>query len=180
MTLQGKTALVTGAGRGIGHAIALKLAGEGALVAVNSRTSQNAEAVAAEIRSCGGQAMALPADIASSDDVKGLFDALLAKCGKLDILVNNAGILRDKLLLHMSDEDWDTVINTDLRSVFLCTRAALKTMLSERAGRIINISSIAAFAGNPGQTSYAAAKAGIIGFTRSMSREVAKHGITVN
>ncbi|MCL1886223.1 MAG: 3-oxoacyl-[acyl-carrier-protein] reductase [Dehalococcoidia bacterium] len=180
MTLQGKTALVTGAGRGIGHAIALKLAGEGALVAVNSHTSQNAEAVAAEIRSCGGQAMALPADVASSDDVKGLFDALLAKCGKLDILVNNAGILRDKLLLHMSDEDWDTVINTDLRSVFLCTRAALKTMLGEHAGRIINISSIAAFAGNPGQTSYAAAKAGIIGFTRSMSREVAKHGITVN
>jgi 3-oxoacyl-[acyl-carrier protein] reductase len=180
MALQGKIALVTGAGRGIGRAIALKLAGGGVLVAVNSYSVKNAEAVAAEIRTSGGQALALPADVASSEDVKRLFDTVLTQCERLDILVNNAGILRDQLLLRMKDEDWDTVLNTDLKSVFLCTRAAIKPMLHTRWGRIINISSVAAFAGNPGQSHYAAAKAGIIGFTHSASREVAKYGITIN
>ncbi|MCL2281284.1 MAG: 3-oxoacyl-[acyl-carrier-protein] reductase [Dehalococcoidia bacterium] len=180
MALQGKIALVTGAGRGIGRAIALKLASEGALVAVNSYSSQNAESVAAEICAAGWQALALPADVSSSESVKQLVDALLTQYEKLDILVNNAGVLCDRLLLHMSDEDWDTVLDTDLKSVFLCTRAALKSMLNHRWGRIINISSVAAFAGNPGQAHYAAAKAGIIGFTRAASREVAKHGITIN
>ncbi|MCL2707425.1 MAG: 3-oxoacyl-[acyl-carrier-protein] reductase [Dehalococcoidia bacterium] len=180
MTLQGKTALVTGAGRGIGRAIALKLARNGAFVAVNSYSSQNADAVVAEIHALGGQALALSADISSSDSVTKLFDALLAQRERLDILVNNAGILRDRLLLRMSDEDWNAMIDTNLKSVFLCTRAAIKPMLRARCGRIINISSIAAFNGNPGQACYAATKAGIIGFTRSASREVAKHGITVN
>ena len=180
MTLQGKIALVTGAGRGIGRAIAIKLANDGALVAVNSFSAKNADEVTSQICATGGQAMSFPADIASPESVKQLFDTLLSKYDGIDILINNAGILRDQLLLRVSDEDWDTVLDTNLKSVFLCTRAALKTMMHQHWGRIINISSVAAFAGNPGQASYAAAKAGIIGFTKTASREVAKYGITIN
>jgi len=180
LTLQGKIALVTGAGRGIGRAIAIKLANDGALVAVNSFSAKNADEVTSQICATGGQAMSFPADIASPESVKQLFDTLLSKYDGIDILINNAGILRDQLLLRVSDEDWDTVLDTNLKSVFLCTRAALKTMMHQHWGRIINISSVAAFAGNPGQASYAAAKAGIIGFTKTASREVAKYGITIN
>jgi 3-oxoacyl-[acyl-carrier protein] reductase len=180
LTLQGKIALVTGAGRGIGRAIAIKLANDGALVAVNSYSAKNADEVTSQICATGGQAMSLPADVASSESVKRLFDTLLSQHERIDILVNNAGILRDQLLLRVSDEDWDTVLDTNLKSVFLCTRAALKTMIHQHWGRVINVSSVAAFAGNPGQASYAAAKAGIIGFTSTASREVAKYGITIN
>lgn len=180
MTLQGKIALVTGAGRGIGRAIAIKLANDGALVAVNSYSAKNADEVTSQICATGGQAMSFPADVASSESVKRLFDTLLSQHERIDILVNNAGILRDQLLLRVSDEDWDTVLDTNLKSVFLCTRAALKTMIHQHWGRVINVSSVAAFAGNPGQASYAAAKAGIIGFTSTASREVAKYGITIN
>lgn len=180
MTLQGKIALVTGAGRGIGRAIAIKLANDGALVAVNSYSAKNADEVTSQICATGGQAMSFPADVASSESVKQLFDILLSQHERIDILVNNAGILRDQLLLRVSDEDWDTVLDTNLKSVFLCTRAALKTMIHQHWGRVINVSSVAAFAGNPGQASYAAAKAGIIGFTSTASREVAKYGITIN
>jgi len=180
LTLQGKIALVTGAGRGIGRAIAIKLANDGALVAVNSYSAKNADEVTSQICATGGQAMSFPADVASSESVKQLFDILLSQHERIDILVNNAGILRDQLLLRVSDEDWDTVLDTNLKSVFLCTRAALKTMIHQHWGRVINVSSVAAFAGNPGQASYAAAKAGIIGFTSTASREVAKYGITIN
>jgi len=180
MIFKGKTALVTGAGRGIGRAIALKLAEEGALVAINSYSVQNTEAVAAEICASGGNALALPADVASSKAVELLFEKLLVQCERIDILVNNAGILRDQLMLHVKDEDWNAILDTNLKSVFLCTRAAIKVMMRARWGRIINISSVAAFAGNPGQAHYAASKAGIIGFTHSAAREVAKSGITIN
>lgn len=174
-------ALVTGASRGIGREIALKLAADGWSVAVNYASSAaRADAVVAEIESSGGRAVALQADVSDPDAVSSLFAAIADELGPLSVLVNNAGITDDGLLLRMRTEQWDNVLNTNLRSVFLCTKAALRPMLRARSGRIINISSVSGLSGNPGQGNYAAAKAGIIGLTKSVAQEVGSRGITVN
>ena len=179
MDLADRVAVVTGAGRGIGRAVALSLAQAGARVVVNS-TGQTAASVAAEIKAAGGQGLAVVTDISSPPETARLVEATLAEYGRLDILVNNAGINRDRLVMRMSDEEWDDVLRVNLTGVFLCTRAVLKPMMKQRWGRIINMTSVVGLTGNAGQANYAAAKAGIIGFTRSVAREVAPRGITVN
>ncbi len=180
--LAGKVALVTGAGRGIGRAIAWELAAEGALVAVNYRESADAaNALCSDIETkLRGQAAAFQADVSVAADVDRLVGAVGDRFGRLDILVNNAGITRDKLILRMTDDDWDTVMDTNLRGAFLCSRAVLRGMVRQRWGRIINISSVSGIAGNAGQANYAAAKAGLIGLTRTIAREVASRSITAN
>jgi 3-oxoacyl-[acyl-carrier protein] reductase len=179
--LQGKVAIVTGASRGIGKATALALAAQGAAVVVNYASSSGAaDAVVAEIFQAGGSALALGADVSQSEDVDRLFEATIEKFGRIDVLVNNAGITRDTLLLRMKLEDWQAVIDLNLTGVFLCTRAASKIMLKQRSGRIINITSVSGQVGNAGQANYSAAKAGVIGFTRTVARELASRGITVN
>ncbi len=178
MNLSGKVAIVTGGARGIGQAIALKLAEVGADVVVSD--IGDAGAVVEQIKALGRKSLAVAADVSSSADVTKLVDTTVAELGRIDILVNNAGITRDQLLLRMSEEDWDKVLGVDLKSVFLCTRAVLRQMLKQRWGRIVSISSIVGIAGNAGQANYAAAKAGIIGFTRSIAKEIASRGITVN
>ncbi len=179
MDLSNKVALVTGSGRGIGRAIALKLAEVGATIMVND-VSETAEAVAEEIKAMNQQSFAVLADVSSSEDVARLVETTISTCGKIDILVNNAGIARDQLVMRMSEEDWDRVISVNLKSVFLCSRAVLRPMLKQRWGRIISIASIIGIVGNPGQANYASAKAGIIGFTRTIAKEVASRGITAN
>jgi 3-oxoacyl-[acyl-carrier protein] reductase len=179
MNLSNRVALVTGSGRGIGRAIALKLGESGAIVITNG-VSDSAGTTAKEIQEKGGQALFLKADVSISAEVKTLIEAVVARYGKIEILVNNAGITRDQLTMRMTDEEWDVVLNTNLKSVFLSTRAVLKYMLKQRWGRIINVSSIAGIVGNPGQANYAAAKAGIIGITRTVSKEMASRQITVN
>lgn len=180
-SLQDQVAIVTGASRGIGRAIALALAGEGAKVVVNyARSSSAAEEVVAQISSQGGEAVALQADVAESEQVDHLFKTVLDQWGRFDVLVNNAGITRDTLLLRMKPEDWQAVINLNLTGVYLCTRAVSKVMLKQRAGRIINIASVAGQMGNPGQANYSAAKAGVIGFTKTIAKEMASRGVTVN
>lgn len=179
--LQDKVAIVTGASRGIGKAIALQLAAEGANVVVNYASSSTAaENVVAEITAAGGQALALQADVSQAEQVDTLINTVLEKFKRIDILVNNAGITRDTLLLRMKPEDWQAVIDLNLTGVFLCTRAASKIMLKQRSGRIINITSVAGQMGNPGQANYSAAKAGVIGFTKTVAKELASRGITVN
>jgi 3-oxoacyl-[acyl-carrier protein] reductase len=179
--LAGQVAIVTGASRGIGRAIALALAAEGAKVAVNYASSSGAaDAVVAEIAGAGGEAIALQADVSKVDQVDALFAAVMEKWGRVDVLVNNAGITRDTLLLRMKPEDWQAVIDLNLTGVFLCTRAASKIMLKQKSGRIVNISSVVGLMGNPGQSNYSAAKAGVIGFTKSVAKELAPRGITVN
>ncbi|WP_277773939.1 3-oxoacyl-[acyl-carrier-protein] reductase [Thermoleptolyngbya sichuanensis] len=179
--LAGQVAIVTGASRGIGRAIALALAAEGAKVAVNYASSSGAaDAVVAEIAGAGSEAIALQADVSKADQVDALFNAVMEKWGRVDVLVNNAGITRDTLLLRMKPEDWQAVIDLNLTGVFLCTRAASKIMLKQKSGRIINISSVVGLMGNPGQANYSAAKAGVIGFTKSVAKELAPRGITVN
>ena len=173
-------AVVTGAGRGIGRAIALKFAQEGADVVVVSRTPENSEKVAAEIRALGRRAWAFAVDVADAAAVSAAAEKILAEAGKVDILVNNAGVTRDGLLMRMSDADWDTVLDTNLKGAFLVTKAFSRAMLKARSGRIINISSVIGLIGNPGQSNYAASKAGLIGFTQSCAREFAGRGITVN
>ncbi len=182
MDLTKRVAIVTGSARGIGQAIALKLAEVGADVVVNDIQSaaKSLESVAAEIRAINRQSLAVTADVSSSEDVNRLVETAMSTFGRVDILVNNAGITRDQLIIRMSDEDWDTVINIDLKSAFLCTRAVLRHMLKQRWGRIINIASITGLVGNPGQANYASAKAGVIGLTRSIAKEAASRGITVN
>jgi 3-oxoacyl-[acyl-carrier protein] reductase len=176
-----RAALVTGAGRGIGRAIALELARYGHDVAVNYLSSETAaRSLAEEIAGLGRRATAIQADVSRPEDVERLFKETEAALGPVDVLVNNAGITQDGLILRMSDAEWDAVIDTNLRSAFMCCRAALRGMIRRRWGRIINITSVVALAGNPGQANYAAAKAGIIGLTRSVAREVATRNITVN
>lgn len=186
-SLKGQVAIVTGASRGIGRATALALAAEGAHVVVNyARSSQAADEVVAEIEALPGdaettpQAIALQADVSQADQVEALFAQVMEKWGRIDVLVNNAGITRDTLLLRMKPEDWQAVIDLNLTGVFLCTKAASKIMLKQRSGRIVNITSVVGIMGNPGQANYSAAKAGVIGFTRAVAKEVASRGITVN
>jgi len=178
MDLSGKVAIITGSARGIGREIALRLAEAGASIVVSDVA--DAEPVAEEIRKKGGQSLAVVADVTSTASVAGLVEKALEKFGRIDILVNNAGIARDQLLMRMSDEDWEAVLNVNLKSVFLCTRAVLRPMVKQRWGRIISISSIVGIVGNPGQANYASSKAGIIGFTKTLAREVGSRGITVN
>jgi 3-oxoacyl-[acyl-carrier protein] reductase len=179
--LADKVAVVTGASRGIGRATALALAAEGASVVVNyARSSAAADEVVAAITENGGSAIALQADVADADQVDALVKATMDKWGRVDVLVNNAGITRDTLLLRMKPEDWQAVIDLNLTGVFLCTRAVSKIMLKQRAGRIINIASVAGLMGNPGQANYSAAKAGVIGLTKTVAKEMAARGVTVN
>jgi len=179
--LAGQVAVVTGASRGIGKAIALSLAGEGAKLVINyARSSEAADGVVKEIEGMGGEAIALQADVSQEDQVDALVKATKEKFDRIDILVNNAGITKDGLLLRMKPEAWNAVIDLNLTGVYLCTRAISKLMLKQRSGRIVNISSIVGEMGNPGQANYAAAKAGVIGFTKAVAKEVASRGITVN
>lgn len=179
--LEGKVAVVTGASRGIGRAIALKLADEGAKVVVNYSGSQaKAEEVVAMIQENGGEAIAVQASISQTEEVTALMDAAVKTYGSLDILVNNAGITRDNLIMRMKEDEWDDVLNTNLKGVFLCTKAVTRQMMKQRAGRIINISSIVGVAGNAGQANYVAAKAGVIGLTKTTAKELASRNILVN
>ena len=181
INLDGKKALVTGASRGIGKAIAIRLATEGVSVGVNYNASeQEAAKVVDEIQSLGGKAIILKGSVADSLEVQSLIQAAEDKLGGLDILVNNAGITKDNLIMRLPEEDWDQVIDTNLKGAFLCTKAALRSMVRQRSGRIINMSSVVAITGNAGQSNYTAAKAGLIGFTKTVAKEVASRGITVN
>lgn len=181
ISLKDKIALVTGASRGIGRAIALMLAEAGATVIVNYKGNQEAaDEVVGRITEADGRALAIQADIGKAEEVERLFKTVLDRYGRLDILVNNAGITRDTLLLRMKEDDFDRVIETNLRGVYLCTKAALRPMTKARGGRIINITSVVGLIGNAGQANYAAAKAGMIGFTKAAAREMASRGITVN
>ncbi|MBA4180929.1 MAG: 3-oxoacyl-[acyl-carrier-protein] reductase [Anaerolinea sp.] len=179
--LDGRAALVTGGSRGIGRAICIELARRGAKVTVNYQSNAAAaESVLAAIRGAGGEAITIAGDVSKADAAAGLVKGTVDAFGSLDILVNNAGITRDGLLMRMSEDDWDAVQNTNLRGTFLVTKAAMRPMLRARGGRIINITSVVGVMGNAGQANYAAAKAGIIGFTRAVAREVASRGITCN
>ena len=172
---------MTGGSRGIGRAVALELASRGNRVAINyARRADAAHVVAGEITDAGGQAMPIQGDVGDADQVAAMMDAVGSRLGPVEILVNNAGITRDDLLVRMSVDAWDEVMNTNLRSVYLCSKAVLRGMLRARWGRIISIGSVAGIAGNPGQTNYSAAKAGLIGFTRSLAKEVGSRSITVN
>ncbi|MGD0544624.1 MAG: 3-oxoacyl-[acyl-carrier-protein] reductase [Candidatus Acidiferrales bacterium] len=179
-SLKDKVALVTGASQGIGRATALALVEAGAKVAIAARNTEKLMSLAEEILSAGGEALPLPMDVADAAQVKTGFQQLLAKLGKLDILVNNAAITRDTLALRMKLEDWDAVLRTNLTGAYLCIQQALGAMLKQRAGRIINISSVVAETGNAGQANYVASKAGLIGLTRAIAVEVASRNITVN
>ncbi len=176
----GQSAIVTGASRGIGKAIALALGHAGAKVACVARNKEKLQETVATITAGGGTAVVAPCDVTDSAAVSQVIDQTIDTWGQLDILVNNAGITRDTLIPRMSDEDWDTVIETNLRSVFLFTRTASMPMMRRRSGRIINISSVSGLVGNPGQSNYSASKAGIIGMTRSVARELASRKVTVN
>jgi 3-oxoacyl-[acyl-carrier protein] reductase len=178
--LQNQVAVVTGAGRGIGRAIALKFASEGADVACVSRTLENAEKVAAEIRALGRKAWSYAVDVADTNAINAAAEKILVDAGRVDILVNNAGITKDGLLMRMSDEDWDIVINTNLRGAFAFTRSFSRVFIKQRSGRIINVASVIGLIGNAGQCNYAASKAALIGFTKSAAREMASRTITVN
>jgi acetoacetyl-CoA reductase len=179
--LDGKVALVTGASRGIGRAIALQLARDGARVAVNYRSGEaEAHALASEIAKSGCQCLVLRADVGDAKQARDLVEKVLEECGRLDILVNNAGITRDKSLKKLTDDDWAQVLNINLNSVYYCTTAAMKPMCDQRFGRIINISSFVGQAGNFGQANYAASKGGVIAFTKTAAIELAKYNVTVN
>jgi 3-oxoacyl-[acyl-carrier protein] reductase len=178
--LEHQTAVVTGAGRGIGRAIALRFAAEGARVACVSRTAVNAEQTARDIRATGREAWAFAVDVSDPEAVAAATKEILAATGRVDILVNNAGVTRDGLLMRMSEADWDTVLNTNLRGAFSFTKGLTRALIKQRAGRIINISSVIGLMGNAGQCNYAASKAGLIGFTKAAAKELAGRGITVN
>ncbi|GIW02370.1 3-oxoacyl-[acyl-carrier-protein] reductase [Roseiflexus sp.] len=181
ISLKGKIAVVTGGSRGIGRAIATTLAAAGATVVVNyQRNAAAAEETVAAITAADGAAISMQADVSAAEEVERLFKTVIERYGTVDILVNNAGITRDTLLLRMKEDDFDAVIDTNLRGVYLCTKAALRPMTKARSGRIINITSVVGLIGNAGQSNYAAAKAGIVGFTRAVAREMASRNITVN
>jgi 3-oxoacyl-[acyl-carrier protein] reductase len=176
----GRVALITGASQGIGRACALALAEGGASIALAARNEDKLKQVAAEIESKGGQAAVFRLDVSNEDEVKAVARAAIARFGKIDVLVNNAGVTRDTLLMRMKRSDWDSVIQTNLNGPFFCTQAVISSMLKQRWGRIINITSIFGQTGQAGQTNYSASKAGLIGFTMAMAREVASRSITVN
>src|SRR5437764_13616258 len=178
--LANQVAVITGAGRGIGRAIALKFADAGADVVCVSRTVENSEKVAGEVRALGRKAWAHAVDVADAAAVNAAAERILADCGKVDILVNNAGVTRDGLLMRMSDADWDAVLDTNLKGAFLVTKAFTRSFVKQRSGRIINVASIIGLIGNAGQANYAASKAGLIGFTQSVAKELGSRGITVN
>jgi len=178
--LANQVAVVTGAGRGIGRAIALKFGAEGADVVCISRTAENSEKVAQEVRATGRKAWAIALDVASAEAVTAAAEKILSEAGKVDILVNNAGVTRDGLLMRMSEADWDTVLDTNLKGAFLMTKAFTRPFIKQRSGRIINVASVIGLIGNAGQANYAASKAGLIGFTKSLARELASRGITAN
>ncbi|HNR04282.1 MAG TPA: 3-oxoacyl-[acyl-carrier-protein] reductase [Bacillota bacterium] len=181
MQLKGKTAVVTGGSRGIGRAIALELASCGANVVVNyTRNSKAADEVVAEIEAMGSSGMAVKADVSIASEVENLVNEVLKTFGSIDILVNNAGITRDNLIIRMTEKEFDEVINTNLKGTFICTKAVSRVMIKQKSGKIINVSSVVGIVGNAGQSNYAAAKAGLIGFTKSMAKELAKRGINVN
>jgi 3-oxoacyl-[acyl-carrier protein] reductase len=180
MRLEGRVALVTGASQGIGHACALALAGQGAMVAVAARNQQKLDELVAQITASGGKAAAFAMDVGDEEQVKSGIKAAIGEFGKVDILVNNAGITRDQLVMRMKRADWDTVLNTNLTSAYLCIQQVIGSMLKQRWGRIINITSIFGQMGQAGQANYAASKAGLIGLTMAMAREVGSRNITCN
>jgi 3-oxoacyl-[acyl-carrier protein] reductase len=180
ISLSGKTALVTGAGRGIGRAIALALANAGADIGVNSYSEKNTRQTAEEIRALGRRAVELPANVADAQSVKTMVAACLEQLGSIDILINNAGITRDGLLMRMKDEEWDEVLDVNLKSAFLCCREVARPMMKARSGKIINITSVVGLMGNAGQANYASSKAGLIGLTKSLAREFASRNVNVN
>jgi 3-oxoacyl-[acyl-carrier protein] reductase len=180
MTLKDKIAFITGGSQGIGRACAMVLAEAGADIAIGSRSIERLNSVVSELESLGRIALATKLDVCDSHQVHSAFEAVVQRFGRVDILVNNAGITKDMLLLRMKKEDWESVLQTNLTGVFLCSQEAIKVMLKQKYGRIINISSVVACSGNSGQTNYAASKAGIIGFTKSLALEVASRNITVN
>jgi len=181
MQLKGKTAVVTGGSRGIGRSIALELAAKGANVVVNYTSRYEAAlSVVREIEEFGVSGMAVKADVSKAEEVENLVNEVLNKFGGIDILINNAGITRDNLIIRMTEQEFDEVINTNLKGAFICTKAVSRVMIKQKSGKIINVSSIVGIIGNAGQSNYAAAKAGLIGFTKSMAKELAKRGINVN
>jgi 3-oxoacyl-[acyl-carrier protein] reductase len=181
MIRDGRVAIVTGSGRGIGRAVAVRLANEGANVAISYRSNDTtAEEVAEEVRAAGVLCKIFKGDVASPEDVAALFEGVGEALGQVEILVNNAGLTRDNLMMRMKEEEFDEVLRTNLKGTYLCTRAALRPMIRSRWGRIVNVSSVVGLVGNAGQANYAASKAGIIGFTKSVAREVAQRGITAN
>src|ERR1700693_1829382 len=180
MGLEGRGALVTGASQGIGHACALKLAQAGATLALAARSQEKLQELVAQIDGAGGKAAAFSLDVTDEEQIKSIFKAVLAQFGKIDILVNNAGITRDQLVMRMKRADWDSVLNTNLTSAYLCTQQAISAMLKQRWGRIINITSIFGQMGQAGQANYAASKAGLIGLTMAIAREVGSRNITCN
>ena len=180
MKLVGKVALVTGGAQGIGKAVSLLLARNGADIVVSDVNLEKAEETAREVQALGRKALAIKADVATLSDVEKMVDTAMAQFGKVDILVNNAGIARDKLILRMTEEDWDTVLNINLKGTFNCTKAVVRHMSKQKYGKIVNIASVVGEMGNAGQGNYAASKAGVIGFTKTIAREFAQRGINVN
>ena len=180
MSLKEQVALVTGGSRGIGRAISLRLARDGARIAIGDIREEEGKGTVAEVEALGVEALFVPLDVTQQESATAAVRQIVARWGRLDILVNNAGITRDKLLLRMTPQDWDAVLNVNLKGTYLCSQAVLQPMLKRRRGRIVSIASVVGIAGNAGQTNYSASKAGIIGFTKSLAREVASRSITVN
>ncbi len=180
MELDGKVALITGAAQGIGKAIALMLAKNGADIVVSDINLDKAQETSREIEAMGRRSMAIKVDVSKSEEVEQMVEKIINEFGKIDILVNNAGITRDKLILRMTEEDWDTVLNVNLKGTFNCTKAVIRHMSKQKSGKIVNIASVSGEMGNPGQANYSASKAGVIGFTKTIAREFAQRGINVN